>query len=200
VFERFTHDSRQIVTRAQQEAADLQHPFVGTEHLLLAMLTDPGTAGEVLRAAGLEHDGVRAELARLLGTPPPLVSAEDAEALRSVGIDVDAVLARIRESFGPGALVPPAPARRGWFGRRGSLAGGGASHAPGKYFAARSKKVLELSLREALRRGDREIRTGHLLLGLLREGEGLAARILTDAGLDLDEMRRRVEREMPRAA
>ena len=56
-------------------------------------------------------------------------------------------------------------------------------------FTPQAKKVLELSLREALRLGDQFISTGHLLLGLLREGEGLAVQVLVGAGTDLNELR-----------
>jgi ATP-dependent Clp protease ATP-binding subunit ClpA len=191
MFERFTKDARQIVVRARQEADELRHPLVGTEHLLLAMLAGSGTATDVLRDAGVELPAARAELARLVESTPPLMDEEDAEALRSVGIDVDAVLARILESFGPDALVPPAQARRGWFGRH-RRAGG--------RFAPRSKKVLELSLREAIRLKQNEIGSGHILLGLLREGNGLGAKILAEAGVDFAQLRDRTEERLLRRA
>jgi len=190
MFERFTYDARQIVIRARQEAIELRHPLIGTEHLLLAMLANPGTAGDILREAGLESSAVRSELVRLVGSVPPLLNEEDAEALRSVGIDADAVLARIQESFGPEALVPPATGKRGWFGRR---------HPRGS-FGPRSKKVLELSLREALRLQDKEIRSGHLLLGLIRDGGGLGAQIMAEAGLDFAVLKDRTETMLRRAA
>ncbi|MFD0591169.1 Clp protease N-terminal domain-containing protein [Catellatospora coxensis] len=53
--------------------------------------------------------------------------------------------------------------------------------------------MLELSLREALRLKHRHIGTEHILLGLIREGKGLAALIITEAGVDLDDLRRRTE-------
>jgi hypothetical protein len=59
-------------------------------------------------------------------------------------------------------------------------------------FTPRAKKVLELSLREAVRLSHNYIGTEHILLGLLREGEGLAAKVLTEAGLDLADVRREV--------
>jgi ATP-dependent Clp protease ATP-binding subunit ClpA len=191
MFERFSTDARQIVVRARQEADELRHPMIGTEHLLLAMLSGQGTALAVLRDAGIEREAARAELLRQVESGPQLMDAQDAEALRSVGIDVDAVLARMLESFGPDALVPPATTRRGWFGRRRRTGG---------RFAPRSKKVLELSLREAMRLHQNEIDSGHILLGLLREGNGLGAKILAEAGVDFDQLRARTEERLRRAA
>ncbi len=69
----------------------------------------------------------------------------------------------------------------------------GPATATGGPFSARSKKVLELSLREAIRLRHRHIGTEHILLGLLREGNGLAALALTEAGVDLADVRQRVE-------
>jgi hypothetical protein len=59
-------------------------------------------------------------------------------------------------------------------------------------FTPRAKKVLELSFREALKLGDRTIGTEHVLLGLIREGEGVAVTVLTDLGVDLGQARARV--------
>ena len=67
-------------------------------------------------------------------------------------------------------------------------------------FTPRAKKVLELALREALRLRHHHIGTEHILLGLLREGHGLAALVLTEAGVDLDDLRRRVETALRTAA
>ena len=199
MFERFSADARELIVRAQQACSRLGHQFIGTEHLLLAMLDDPGVAGQILRHSGrkawvqgtFDADYVRARIERLTGSRSALLNEADAEALRSVGIDLDAVLARIEQTFGPDALRPP-PSRKGWFGRR--IPAGSARFSP------RSKKVLALSLREALRLKDDHIASGHVLLGLLREGGGLAARILTDAGIDLADLRAATERAMRRAA
>lgn len=67
-------------------------------------------------------------------------------------------------------------------------------------FAPRSKKVLELTLREAVRLGHDRIGTGHVLLGLLREGNGLAVELLSARGVDLDAVRRAVEARLDDAA
>jgi ATP-dependent Clp protease ATP-binding subunit ClpA len=193
MLERFTTQARETVLRAREERRQLRHPFIGTEHLLLAMLSeDAGIAYAVLHEAGVDAATVRAEVRRLVGTSPGMLGDEDAAALRTIGIDLDAVLARIEESFGPDALDPPvAPPGRGLLGRR--RRGGGR-------LSSRAKKVLELSLREALRLKHNFIGTEHILLGLIREGDGLAAKILTEAGVDLADLRRATEARLRHAA
>lgn len=124
-------------------------------------------------------EAVRAHLGRLLGDA--VLSDADADALRAIGIDVAQVRARIEESFGPGALER---ARSG-----GCRRGSSRWYVP---FSPRSKKVMELSLREALRLRHNHIGTEHILLALLREGEGVAARVLADSGVRPDDLRRSV--------
>jgi ATP-dependent Clp protease ATP-binding subunit ClpA len=183
-----------VVVRAQEECRDLRHRHIGTEHLLLALLKeDGGIASGVLRGAGVRRDRVRADVDRLLGRPQKILTDADADALRTIGIDLDAVLARIEEAYGPAALDAPCkPARRGLFRRRRVR-----NHIP---FTPRAKKVLELSLREALHLGHSYIGTEHILLGLIREGNGLAAQILTEAGVDLADLRREVLAALGKAA
>lgn len=195
MFERFTGPARAVVVRAQQEARQLQHDRIGTEHLLLALLSpDSGIASTVLHRAGLDDRHVRAQVVRLVGTPGRLLSDEDAAALQTIGIDLDAVLTRIEESFGPHALAPACqPAPRGWWRRRQRRQRCGNC-------APRTKAVLELSLREALRLEHNYVGPEHILLGLLREGNGLAAKILVDAGITLDHLRRQTLSALDRAA
>ncbi|WP_342669780.1 MULTISPECIES: Clp protease N-terminal domain-containing protein [Actinoplanes] len=117
--------------------------------------------------------------------------AEDAAALKAIGIDLDAVRAAIEENFGAGALrLPhPAPKRRGLFGRFHA----GTGHIP---FSPRAKKVLELSLREAVHHKHDFIAREHILLGLLREGSGLGARILTERNVDVAALRAELTRSL----
>ncbi|MET8544291.1 Clp protease N-terminal domain-containing protein [Kitasatospora sp. NPDC004799] len=191
MFERFTGAARQVVVTAQQEARELRHGHVGTEHLLLAILAcaeDP--AAGVLAGMGLDHETARRAVVRLLGP------GDDAEALASIGVDLDAVRAAVESAFGEGALDAPAdegPRRRGWFRS-------GEPKPVRSPFSPRAKKALELSLRESLRLKSGEIAVGHLLLGVLREGEGLGARVIADHGLDLDTLRRAVEGRLGRAS
>ncbi|HCT77307.1 MAG TPA: Clp protease [Micromonosporaceae bacterium] len=176
MFERFTDRARSVVKGAVKASEELGHRHVGTEHLLLGLMTSGGVAQKVLEATGMRADWVRGEVQRFIG--------QDAEALESIGIDLDAVKAKIEETFGAGALddLEPKP-RRGWFRRRSTSEGG---HRP---FTPRAKKVLELSLREALALRHNYIGTEHILLGLLREGKGLAAKVMVDTGLDFVELR-----------
>ena len=101
----------------------------------------------------------------------------DAAALGTVGIDLDAVRDSVEAAFGPGALDAP----------RGTRAPKG--HIP---FTPRAKKVLELSLREALALKSKSIADGHIALGLLREGEGLAMKVVHDRGIDAGTLREEI--------
>ncbi|MET8626503.1 Clp protease N-terminal domain-containing protein [Kitasatospora sp. NPDC004669] len=187
MFERFTDAARQVVVTAQQEARGLRHGYIGTEHLLLAILARPeDPAAAVLTGVGLDHGTALQAVRRLLG------EGGQAQALASIGVDLDAVREAVESVFGEGALEAPPegePKRRGWF-RSGGAAGG---RIP---FTARAKKALELSLRESLRMKSGEIAVGHLLLGVLREGEGLGARVIADHGLDPAAVRQAVEAEL----
>lgn len=188
MFERFSEGARQVAVFASQEGRQLGHQCIGTEHLLLGMLDDrTGGAAAILRRAGVTRERVREEIVRRVRTGPETLGESDADALRAIGIDLFTVRAKIEELFGPGALddVAAPPRRRGLL-RRGAparLRG----HLP---FSDRAKKVLELSLRECVHLRHTEIRSEHVLLGLIREGQGLAARILVDSGVDLAELRR----------
>ena len=185
MFERFTVRARQTVKGAQQQARQLGHSYIGTEHLLLALLADDGgIAHEVLVEAGTNYERV---LTAVTGIEYTKVDAvDDAAALESIGIDLNAVKAKLEEAFGPGVLDEPLPAKRGWFGLRRPQPGVG--HLP---FTPRSKMVLELSLREALALKHNYIGTQHLLLGLIRE-QGLAAKILADQGIDFKSLRHKL--------
>ena len=196
MFERFTTEARAVVTGAQAEARALGHGHIGTEHLLIALLAESeGTVAGALRQYGVDADQVRAEARRLVGSGTPDLAdadadAEDAAALKAIGIDLAAVRAAIEENFGAGSLrLPREPKKRGVFGRFAPAVG----HIP---FSKRNKKVLELSLREALRLKQRFIAPEHIALGLVREGNGLAMRILADKGVDFDRFRDALDRSL----
>jgi ATP-dependent Clp protease ATP-binding subunit ClpA len=169
MFERFTFEARQTVVGAQHEARRLHSGRIGTEHLLLALLIQPTPSAAVLTRHGLGRDEVTEAVRHYVGD-----GDLDAEALTALGIDLDAVRSTVEASFGPGALDRPS----------GSRVGG---HIP---FTPRAKKVLELSLREAIAMKSKSIADGHIALGLLREGEGLAMKVLADRGVDTVELRR----------
>lgn len=185
MFERFTERARHTVLRAQEESARAGHGHIGTEHLLLGLLAGAdGVAGQVLRQAGLHLDEVRDAVVRVLGPAPP--GTDDAAVLRSIGIDLDQVRASVEATFGPGALAAGRRCRAGrWRPRRR----GGGSGVP---FTPRAKKALERALREALRLRHSHVGTEHLLLGLLADGDGRAARLLVDRGVAPVALRSRV--------
>src|SRR6476646_821307 len=93
-----------------------------------------------------------------------------AKALESLGISLEAVREKVEETIGPA----------------------GSSSTGSPPFTPRAKKVLELSLREALQLGHNYIGTEHMLLGLVREGEGVAAQVLISLGADLSRVRQQV--------
>jgi hypothetical protein len=138
MFERFTSRARRAVVLAQEEARRLRHAHIGTEHLLLGLLS--------------EGEGVAAK------------------ALEALGVSLDAARARVEAIIGRGTDDP-------------------VGHVP---FTPRAKKVLELSLREAKQYHHRHLGTEHLLLGLVREGEGVGAQVLDALGADARSVRQQV--------
>jgi ATP-dependent Clp protease ATP-binding subunit ClpA len=176
---------------AQVEARDLRHGYIGTEHLLLgvARVAD-GVGARVIRRQGLDPDSVRAKVLRIVGEGP--LGDQDAEALRSIGVDLDEVRRRVEEEFGPGALERAAwkRPRKLWLrSRRCAVEAATPGPIP---FTPRAKKALELSLREALHLGHGYVGTEHILLGLAREEQGMAAKILARHGCTPDRLRRLV--------
>jgi ATP-dependent Clp protease ATP-binding subunit ClpA len=96
------------------------------------------------------------------------------QALESLGISLSAIRAQVEEIIGQGQAAPT-------------------GHMP---FTPRAKKVLELSLREALQLGHNYIGTEHILLGLIREGQGVGAQVLQKLGADLERVRRTVTQRL----
>jgi ATP-dependent Clp protease ATP-binding subunit ClpA len=182
MFERFSDGAREAVVAAQRHASALNHGWIGTEHLLLGLLDDAdGRAARLLRERFAVDGGwARAEVERIVGRGEPDL---DADALATLGIDLDAVRERVERRFGPGALAGSRRCRRGLW--RGA----------GLPFTGRAKKALELSLREAVAMGDDAIGSEHVLLGLVREGDGVAARMLRSRGVDRAAVRAALERD-----
>ena len=133
----------------------------------------------MLRDFAIDAAWARGEVERIVGRGEPDL---DADALATLGIDLDAVRERVERTFGAGALAR-GRCRRGLM-PRGALP-----------FTARAKKALELSLREAIAMGDDHIGSEHLLLGLAREGDGVAGRILRSRGVDRDTVRAALQRD-----
>lgn len=137
----FSVAGRRVLARAEAEARRLEHDWIGTEHLALALAADEdGEAGPILRGLGL---------------------------------DAAALDAQLSEIVGPGE---------------------GASDDP--RLTTRTRRVIEHAVEELMRLGDAEIGTGHLLLGLIREPEGIGAHLLARAGVEHDVLRQEVLRSV----
>lgn len=130
IYERFTMRARHVVVAAQEAAHNAGHAHIGTEHLVLGLLSEPN---------GLAMQAIE----------------------KGAGVSADAVREAIRDRLAaPADSVP--------------------EHIP---FTPRAKKVLDLTAREALRLGHNFIGTEHILLGLLKEEEGLGAVALIELGV-----------------
>jgi ATP-dependent Clp protease ATP-binding subunit ClpC len=139
MFQRFTDRARRVVVFAQDEARGLNHNWIGTEHLLLAVIREGhGVGAKALESMQISLDAARQQ--------------------------VESIIGRGQEPVGDGHIA----------------------------FTPQAKKVLELSLREALQLGHDYIGTEHILLGLIREGDGVAAQVLVNLGSDLNRARQQV--------
>ncbi|MFD8641126.1 Clp protease N-terminal domain-containing protein [Streptomyces zaomyceticus] len=169
MFERFTKSARAVVKGAVEHAERGGATAVTEEHLLLALLDREGSrAAEALRTLcpAERRTSLAADLAdarRRAG-----LSRADAEALADLGIDVGAIVARVEETHGAGALAGD----REDSGRRSGR----------RPFSREAKSILEKSLRMALARKDREIGDEHILLALTSTG-GVVAEVLADHGV-----------------
>ncbi|MCK8825822.1 ATP-dependent Clp protease ATP-binding subunit [Fuchsiella alkaliacetigena] len=139
IFGRFTEKARKVLVLAQDEAKNLGHNYVGTEHLLLGLLDEgEGIAAKTLQDYQLDLDELRNKIKGLIGESETSVQAQKLN------------------------------------------------------FTPRAKKVLNLSMEEARRLGHNYVGTEHLLLGLAKEGEGVAARVLKDSGIEINELRKKI--------
>jgi ATP-dependent Clp protease ATP-binding subunit ClpA len=185
MFERFTPDARAAVVATQQQARTHGHNEILAQHLLLGVLEVGGVGARVLRRLGVKPEAVVADVAALGRT--------DADALGSIGVDLDEVRRRAEAAFGPGALDHPHRRRRGL---RSRLLG---EHIP---FAGEAKKALEDSLRAAQSLRHSYIGTEHIVLGLLADVHGPVAGTLARLGVthDVDTVRHLVSEELKRTA
>ena len=134
-FDKFTERARRVLTLAQEEAQRFNHNYIGTEHLLLGLIS--------------ENDGVAAQV------------------FSNLKIDINKVRSAIEFIIGRGERP----------------------NANEIGLTPRAKKVIELAVDEARRLGHSYIGTEHLLLGLVREGEGIASGVLESLGVNLDNVR-----------
>lgn len=182
MFERFSTQARQAVQLALSEARRLSADRIGAQHLLLGLAHGrSGPAADALRAAGLEAGGLRA-----LAAAQPDAAPLDADSLALLGIDLDQVRRAAETAFGLGSLDRPArsePDRR----TRARM-------------TSEAKEAMALALRLAQTRGDKEISSGHLLAGIIDQGNNGALRVLTAAEVDPAALRADAIRRMAAAA
>ena len=141
-FEKFSERARRVLTLAQEEAQNLNHSYIGTEHILLGLVREEeGVAAKVLVSLGAGLNKVRASVEFVIGRGE-------------------------KPSSGETGLTP------------------------------RARRVIELAIDEARYLSHNYIGTEHLLLGLLREGEGIAAGVLDSFGITLERARTETERAL----
>lgn len=138
-FDKFSEGAAQVFVTAQDEARNLGHPYVGTEHLLLAVLKiDSGIVADVLKQHSVDYDRVSREVTAMVGT-------------------------NVHQSVVGAPQMTP-----------------------------RARRVIELANDESKMLGQEKIDVEHIMLGIVREGEGIAAHILKHFGINLSQMRREV--------
>lgn len=166
MFERFTDQARNVVVDAQGEARELGHGWIGTEHLLLALLARPEVPGvATLTRIGVTAAACREAVAAIIGRAGGGLDDDDAEALRGLGIDLDEVRRRAEETFGKGALDRPSdPGATGSAGNAEHAASGAADAGGGEAEAgggagARDPGVQDLGEESRLFRLRRRVRS-----------------------------------------
>ena len=139
-FEKFSERARRVLSLAQEEAGELNHNYIGTEHVLLGLAREP------------EGVGTRV--------------------LVSLGVDLSKIRSAVTFIIGRGQKQPTSDVG----------------------LTPRAKKVIELAVDEAREMSHHYIGTEHLLIGLLREGDGVAAGVLESLGVTLDKVRQETQR------
>jgi ATP-dependent Clp protease ATP-binding subunit ClpA len=172
MFERFTKLARQIVLDAVIEAERERAPRVTGEHVMLALLGKQTRSAAVLADAGVTREALLETFAAVRRRGG--LSGAEADALRSLGIEVDDVVAQVEREHGANALAEP---------RRSRL-----RHTP---FAPDARELLLRTLRQAVERNERQISDEHVLLALA-SGKGPAAEVLAAHGLTYPEVSARL--------
>jgi ATP-dependent Clp protease ATP-binding subunit ClpA len=152
----YTWRAKRVLEFAMDEARQLSHSYIGTEHLLLGLLREKkGAAAQVLADAGVTAEGVRGAVLRVLqdGLPEPVPEPPPLAVVPADVTPIDAITARADQAVMSG-------------------------------YTPRGRRVLAAAMVEAARLGADEVGTEHLLLGLLTERDGVAAAILARLGFD----------------
>lgn len=219
MFERFTQQARSSVVAAQEGARTLQATQILPAHVLLGAVASAEASKSplagILAEAGITSAALQPELLALGSAT--VLNEQDAEALQSIGIDLQAVRRAVEEQFGPGALdadaLAPASveasasasAPRNRFGRlkgggtkRGGTKGSGV-RGRGIPFSRGAKSVLEDSLREAAAHRDGYIGAEHIVLGVIRTADPTATALIS-SHTNPAELATRIRNTLNRAA
>lgn len=182
MFERFAAQTRQAVHLALSEARVLGARRIGTEHLLLGLAhARSGPAADAMKAVGLDAGTLR-RLSAARSETDPL----DADSLAVLGIDLDQVRRAAEAAFGPGALERSARPE--------------AARTTRARMTPAAKQAMACALRVAQSRHDGGITTGHLLIGIIDQGDNQALGVLAAAGVDPAALRADTLRRMAAAA
>ncbi len=209
-FEKFSERARKVLTLAQEEAQRFNHNYIGTEHILLGLVREgEGVAAKVLANLGVELPKVRSAVEFIIGRGERTSSGEiglTPRAKKVIELAVDEarrlnhhyigtehiLLGLVKEEEGVAARVlinmgVSLPKMRSAVeyvigpGEKVTTAGTG--------LTTRAKRVIELAIDEARQMGHNYIGTEHLLLGLLREADGVAAGVLDSFSVTLEKAR-----------
>lgn len=196
MFDRCDADTLAVLETGFAEAKRLGHSWLGTEHLLLALVQHSERLPEPVARLLPTEEQVRAALnAEFDQRPGP-----DAELLATLGIDLDEVRAAVRRTFGPEALDRLAERRvhqpwQPW--RRPSRDCFSLLAAQGLSVLCRVKRALEHALEDATRRQRSEIDPAGLLLGMVEVEDALANRLLRDTGVAPAAVRAALQQSSP---
>src|SRR6266702_3034016 len=197
MFERFTNRARHVVVLAQEEARRLQHNYIGTEHILLGLLGEPGgLAAQALDRFGMSLADAREEVKAVVGTGSKAMSGHillgvvregegvGAHILREHAADLLAVRTAVLDLL-PASRAQAARGRR-WLRRRAAAGSG----EPEETTELRTTPAADTSLDAAARlAGPDPVGSHHLLLAALGDPDTAAARALAALGVDLDQAR-----------
>jgi ATP-dependent Clp protease ATP-binding subunit ClpC len=168
MFEQFTVRARKVLKLSNEEARRLDNDYVGTDHILRGLVKEGGgAAADVLKNLGVELNAIVSQLEKLDSFDPRELVNSLADFLAKQGTPMTE---EMREY-----LLTTRSRRVGLFG---SLVQ-----------TPRAKKVVENAMEEARIAHCKYVTTGHILLGLLREDEGVAAQVLMNVGLRLETLR-----------
>ena len=219
-FGKFTERARKVLSLAQEEAQRFQHNYIGTEHLLLGLVREgEGVAAKVLNNLGVDLNKVRSTVEFIIGRGDRIVLGEiglTPRAKKVIELAVDEarrldhhyigtehlLLGLVREGEGIASGVLESLGVNLEMVRTQTImvlshAGGTpvetVTEKPKPRPAEAFGKVIQLAQEEAQHFQHDHVGTEHLLLGLLREGDGIAAKVLSNLGVELDKLRMAVE-------